>query len=119
MTRPAILDRLRGVQRAGKGWLAFCPAHNDQNKRSLSVGVGDDGRTLLKCHAAGCSAEEITAAVDMTLADLAPAATRKTRTLLTVAAFAEAKGLATEFLAAMGVREDDRGLIIEYRLADG
>src|SRR5262249_3183782 len=74
LARPAILERLKGVQRAGRGWLAFCPAHNDQNKRSLSVGVGDDGRTLLKCHAAGCSAEEITAAVNMTLADLAPPA---------------------------------------------
>jgi putative DNA primase/helicase len=69
--KPAILDRLRGVQRAGAGWLAFCPAHNDQNKRSLSVGVGDDGKTLLKCHAAGCTAEQITAAVSMSLADLA------------------------------------------------
>ena len=70
--RPAILDRLRGVQRAGKGWLAYCPAHDDQHKRSLSVGVGDDERTLVNCHAAGCQAEQITAAVGMTLADLAP-----------------------------------------------
>jgi hypothetical protein len=76
LARPAILERLKGVQRAGTGWLAFCPAHNDQNKRSLSVGVGEDGRTLVKCHAAGCPAEEITAAVDMTLADLAPPASR-------------------------------------------
>lgn len=72
--RPAILDKLRGVQRAGKGWLAFCPAHNDEHKRSLSVGVGADGRTLLKCHAAGCSVEQITRAVNMTVADLAPLA---------------------------------------------
>jgi hypothetical protein len=69
--KPAILERLRGVQRAGAGWLAFCPAHNDQHKRSLSVGVTDDGKTLLKCHAAGCTAETITAAVGMSLADLA------------------------------------------------
>jgi len=44
---PAILDRLRGVQRSGSGCLAFCPAHPDQHKRSLSVGVGDDGKTQL------------------------------------------------------------------------
>ncbi len=56
--KPAILERLRGVQRAGSGWLAFCPAHDDQHKRSLSVGVADDGKTLLKCHAAGCTAEQ-------------------------------------------------------------
>jgi len=76
MIRPAILDRLRGVQRAGSGWLAYCPAHNDQNKRSLSVGIGNDGRTLLKCHAAGCTAEQITRAVNMSLADLMPPAAR-------------------------------------------
>lgn len=72
MKRPAILDRLRGVQRAGEGWLAFCPAHDDRHKQSLSVGVGDDGRTLLKCHALACTVERITQAVDMTLADLGP-----------------------------------------------
>jgi hypothetical protein len=70
--RPAILERLQGVQRSGKGWLAFCPAHNDVHKRSLSIGVGDDARTLLKCHAAGCTPEQITHAVNMTMADLAP-----------------------------------------------
>ncbi len=70
--RPAILDRLRGVQRAGKGWLCFCPAHDDRHKRSLSVGVGDDGHTLLKCHARNCTPEEITSAVNMSMADLAP-----------------------------------------------
>src|SRR5215470_2564206 len=69
--RPSILDRLRGIQRAGNGWLAFCPAHNDQNKRSLSVGVGDNGKTLLKCHASRCTPEQITAAVGFTIANLA------------------------------------------------
>jgi hypothetical protein len=72
MTRPPILERLRGVQKAGAGWLAFCPAHQDRDKRSLSIGIGADGRTLLKCHAHACSAEQITAAVNMSLADLAP-----------------------------------------------
>jgi hypothetical protein len=71
--RPAILERLRGVQRAGGGWLAFCPAHNDQHKRSLSVGITEGGKTLLKCHAAGCTAEQITQAVNMSLADLGSA----------------------------------------------
>lgn len=69
--KPPILDRLDGVRRAGSGWLAFCPAHNDRHQRSLSVGVGDDGKTLLHCHAAGCTADAITGAVGMSLADLA------------------------------------------------
>jgi 5S rRNA maturation endonuclease (ribonuclease M5) len=68
--KPAILDRLRGVQRAGDGWLAFCPAHADERKRSLSVKLADDGRTLVHCFAAGCDAEQIARACGMTLADL-------------------------------------------------
>ena len=47
-----VLDRLDGVHRDGEQWLARCPAHDDQNP-SLSVGVGDDGRVLVSCHA-GC-----------------------------------------------------------------
>ncbi len=76
MKPPAILERLRGVQRAGDGWLAFCPAHNDQHRRSLSIGLSNDGRTLLNCHAVKCPVEKIVGAVQMTLADLAPPATR-------------------------------------------
>ena len=72
MTPPAILERLRGVQKAGDGWTAFCPAHDDKNKRSLSVGIGDNGRTLLRCHAQGCAVEAIVAAVGMSMRDLAP-----------------------------------------------
>jgi hypothetical protein len=39
------------------------------------VSVGADDRTLVHCHALQCPPEEITAAVDMTLADLAPPTT--------------------------------------------
>ena len=58
---------------------ARCPAHDDRAP-SLSVGVGDDGRVLLTCHA-GCPAERIIAALGMTFTDLhpddAPARTRE------------------------------------------
>jgi len=70
--KPPILDRLRGVQPQGTNWLAFCPAHNDQHKRSLSVKLGTDGRTLLFCHAQRCEPEAIARAVDMSLAELGP-----------------------------------------------
>lgn len=117
--RPAILARLRGVQRAGDGWLAYCPAHQDQHKRSLSVSRAPDGRTLVHCFV-GCSAEQVVVAVSMRMADLmGPAESRPSRTPLTLAAFAETKALPVDFLRAMGVREDERGLVIEYRLADG
>jgi predicted transcriptional regulator len=63
-----ILSRLQGVTRNGDGWKALCPAHDDQTP-SLSIMEGDDGRTLLKCHA-GCSTEAICAKLNLTLADL-------------------------------------------------
>lgn len=71
MMRPAILARLRGVQRVGDGWMAFCEGHSDRAKRSLSVKLAEDGRTLLHCFV-GCSVEQIVAAVNMTMQDLAP-----------------------------------------------
>jgi hypothetical protein len=51
-------------------WQACCPAHEDQTP-SLSIGIGDDGRILLKCWT-GCRAEDITGALGLGLADLFP-----------------------------------------------
>jgi putative DNA primase/helicase len=66
-----VLGRLRNVQaRQAGGWDALCPAHDDQ-RRSLSVGVGDNGTVLLRCHA-GCNAEQIVSAVGLTMRDLFP-----------------------------------------------
>ena len=42
---------LRG-HKAGRGWLAPCPAHDDR-RPSLSLADGCDGRLLAHCHA-GC-----------------------------------------------------------------
>ena len=55
---------------AGVGWSCRCPAHDDQ-KPSLSINTGNDGRVLVKCHR-GCTPEEIVGAVGLTLADLFP-----------------------------------------------
>jgi len=72
MTAPAhvenVLSRLQKVKKSGQGWMALCPAHQD-NAPSLSVGVGADGRALLRCFA-GCSAEEILAAMGLGFRDL-------------------------------------------------
>ena len=57
-------------RKSGTGWQSRCPAHDDHNA-SLSVSTGADGRILLKCHA-GCSAENIVAALGLTLGDLFP-----------------------------------------------
>ena len=58
-----------GGRRAGNGWLARCPAHED---RSPSLSISDvDGRVLIHCHA-GCKFEDIVAAVGMRPTDLFP-----------------------------------------------
>jgi hypothetical protein len=67
-----ILAKLPSAKQAGKGWSARCPAHEDR-RASLSIGVGDDGRALVKCHA-GCKTEAICAAVGLTVLDLMPTA---------------------------------------------
>lgn len=52
-----LLARFHRVTKAGEGWSAQCPAHDDTHA-SLSIGIGEAGRALLKCHA-GCSYEAI------------------------------------------------------------
>ena len=67
MTAPEFAARVH-AKPAGEGWLAKCPAHDDQ-RASLSIGTGTDARVLLKCHA-GCDPDAICTAAGMTLADL-------------------------------------------------
>lgn len=66
----SILGKLRNVKQAGDGFSAQCPAHED-NRNSLSVSVGDDGRILLFCHA-GCANDAICSAIGIDLKDLFP-----------------------------------------------
>jgi hypothetical protein len=63
-----LLARLEKVKAKGESWTALCPAHDDSNP-SLSVSTGEDGRALVNCHA-GCTAEQIVAAVEMEMKDL-------------------------------------------------
>ncbi len=65
-----ILPLLQNVKESGSGFTARCPAHDDGNN-SLSLGVGDDGRALLKCHA-GCATQRVIAAVGLRMVDLFP-----------------------------------------------
>ena len=69
-----IVQRLH-AKRNGAGWMAKCPAHEDRNP-SLSINQASDGRVLLNCHA-GCSLENILAAIDSTKADLFPEPVRR------------------------------------------
>ncbi len=51
-----LAQNLEG-RRSGKGWIAKCPAHED-NKPSLSIGVGRNGRPLVHCFS-GCTQDEL------------------------------------------------------------
>lgn len=83
----AAVDRVlaaleaRGCEpkRTGRGWSSKCPAHKD-DRASLSVGAGDDGRALVRCFA-GCDFAAITSALDLRPADLFNGATPSTRRL--------------------------------------
>jgi hypothetical protein len=63
-----LLSKLPGARKAGNGWSARCPAHEDR-KASLSVSVGNDGAALVKCHA-GCDTSAILSAIGLKLSDL-------------------------------------------------
>src|SRR5215470_6028542 len=73
-----LLAKLPGAKKAGDGWSARCPAHDDR-RASLSIAEGDDGKVLVNCHA-GCETSAILAAVDMKLAELFPAKAGSTPT---------------------------------------
>jgi hypothetical protein len=67
-----LLAKLPDAKRVGRGWSARCPAHDD-SRASLSIGEGNAGRAIVKCHA-GCKFDEICASVGLRGADLMPAA---------------------------------------------
>ncbi|HVV51130.1 MAG TPA: toprim domain-containing protein [Polyangia bacterium] len=68
MTAQELVKRLERVAKTHDGWIARCPAHED-DRPSLSIGVGDDGRVLLRCFA-GCGLQAILAALRLETSDL-------------------------------------------------
>ena len=58
-------------KRQGKETRLRCPAHDDKHP-SLDVSEGDDGRPLVTCRSAGCSFEQICAALGRELRDFMP-----------------------------------------------
>jgi putative DNA primase/helicase len=50
-----------GGRKAGPGWTARCPAHDDRTP-SLSISDSDDGKVLVRCHA-GCEQERVIASL--------------------------------------------------------
>jgi putative DNA primase/helicase len=52
MATAETIAKSLGGRKAGAGWTACCPAHDDRTP-SLSISISDDGRVLVRCHA-GC-----------------------------------------------------------------
>jgi putative DNA primase/helicase len=64
-----ILDRFGRVEQDHDGWLALCPAHNDQTHPSLKLTLKSDGMLLMVCRT-GCAKADILKAANLTAADL-------------------------------------------------
>lgn len=116
-----FLTRLQKVRKSGtKGWIACCPAHDDQNP-SLSVSLGQRGQILVHCHA-GCSAEEVVQALGLKMTDLFPPSSLSPlpHSGLSLVEFAREKKLPWRYLVNQGVIEDPQGgLRIHYYNLDG
>lgn len=65
-----VLAKLDRPKKAGKGYSARCPAHDDKGP-SLSISEGDDGRVLMHCFA-GCTTDSVLGAIGLQLVDLFP-----------------------------------------------
>jgi hypothetical protein len=63
-----VLERLPGARKAGAGWSAQCPAHDDAHP-SLSISLGEASQVLLHCHA-GCTIEAVVERLGLTMAEL-------------------------------------------------
>lgn len=73
-----ILSKLKKVRKTQRGWAAQCPGpiHQQGDRHpSLSISQAADGKILLFCHA-GCSFQEIVAALGFETGDLSPGRTR-------------------------------------------
>lgn len=64
-----ILRRFDNVKGSNGQYTAKCPCHDDR-RNSLSISVGDDGKTLLHCHTNKCKPEDIVRAKGLTMRDL-------------------------------------------------
>jgi KaiC/GvpD/RAD55 family RecA-like ATPase/5S rRNA maturation endonuclease (ribonuclease M5) len=64
-----VLAALGDYRAAGeRKWMARCPSHDDR-AASLSIGIGDDGRVLLRCFA-GCEFKAVVSALGLEPTDL-------------------------------------------------
>lgn len=118
-----VLSKLTRPKRSGAGWVARCAAHDDR-QASLSVGVGEDGRVLMKCFA-GCELPTIVAALGLELRDLFQPRARDAgsdgrRPTIALSDLAAHKHLPTDFLRGFGLHDlPGGGVGIPYRDTNG
>lgn len=114
----SLLAKLPDATKVGNGWSARCPAHDD-GRASLSIGQGDDGKVLVKCHA-GCKTSAILAAVGLELRDLFPPKTGLTPTRNGKPASGERKfATAKDAVAELERRHGKRSALWTYHNAQG
>jgi RecA-family ATPase len=114
-----IASRLSKPKRAGAGWIACCPAHEDSTP-SLSINDGDKG-PVFKCHA-GCSQESVLNAIEATGLQIRKANGHDqalAQDVLTFEDLAAAKGLATQTLIDNLVTADHNGIGFRYSDSQG
>jgi len=85
-----ITKYFKNVKKCGIGWTALCPAHDDR-KNSLSIGLGENGKILLHCHA-GCSTESILRAAGLKTSDLFPNKAKPEKLIEAVYPYKDEKG---------------------------
>ena len=68
---PEAVAGILGGRPSASGWTSRCPSHDDAVE-SLSIGTGDGGRLLLRCHAGGCSFQDILATIKAKTGMVAP-----------------------------------------------
>jgi putative DNA primase/helicase len=61
MATAETIAKALGGRKAGDGWMARCPSHDDREP-SLSLRDADDRKVLVRCHA-GCEQERVIAAL--------------------------------------------------------
>jgi putative DNA primase/helicase len=61
VTTAENIAKALGGRKAGSGWMARCPAHEDREP-SLSIAEAGNGKVLVRCHA-GCEQQHVIAAL--------------------------------------------------------
>lgn len=115
-----VLSRLENVEPSDDHqFSARCPGHDDQ-RNSLAIGLGDDGKVLLNCFV-GCSVEDILQPIGLEISDLFPEGRQRTRKKhgLTLQALQRDKQLPAAFLRKIGVKPRGSALQITYYTEDG